>query len=55
MKEYDVAVEVGALGQTFEVTVKIEALDEEDAIQHAENYVRDNMYIVASDPEEIEE
>lgn len=54
MKDYEVKVSVGSQGQEFEVMVIVEAYDDQEAINNAENYVRNNMYIVGSDPEVIE-
>ncbi len=55
MKEFEVIVEAGSHGQAFEVTLAVNAEDADDARGVAESQVRDNMYIVAGEPEEIEE
>jgi len=52
MKDYVVIVEVGYAGHTFEVEVEVEAYDENDARERAEEEVRDNLYVIAKDAEE---
>jgi len=53
---YDVIVEVGTLGQTLEVTVSVDNVDsEEDAKNEAEEWARDNLHVVATDAEKMEE
>jgi hypothetical protein len=53
---YDVIVEVGTLGQSLEVTVSVDNVSsEEEAKVEAEEWVRDNMYIVATEAEKEEE
>jgi hypothetical protein len=52
---FEVVVEVGSQGQAFEVTVEVDAFDADDARYYAEEKVRDNMHIVAGEPEIKEE
>jgi hypothetical protein len=52
---FEVVVEVGSCGQSFEVMVEVDAFDADDARYYAEEKVRDNMHIVAGEPEAREE
>ncbi len=55
MKEFEVLVEAGSHGQAFEVSITVNADDADDARGVAESMIRDNMYIVAGEPEEVED
>jgi len=48
---YRVAVEVGFRRNVFEAIVEVDANDVDDARYCAEEEVRDNIYIVAGEPE----
>jgi len=53
---FEIIVEVGSMQGVFEVTVTVDNVDSEsEAKQEAEEYVRDNMYIVATSADEVEE
>ena len=53
MNEYLVTVEVSYGGQSFEVIVNIIANDEDEANAYAEEAVGNNLFIYASECEEV--
>jgi len=55
MNDYTVVVEFSALGQSIDVEVQVSARDEDDAIQIAQEKVRDNSCFYANSAELDEE